>query len=243
MSQAKKLHQALKLALKQKTKTYRDVAECLNLSEASVKRLFATAGFTLKRIDKICEWLGIDFVGLVELMEQQQPKLNELSHAQEQQLIDDSMLLLVAISALNYWQFDEILRHYELSATVLIQKLATLDRMGILELLPGNRIKLIVGNNFKWQARGPIQTYFRSRVEQEFFHHDFNDDSSAMVCLNGMMTDDALAQLMQALEKLSEQFNELNHVQRKLPIADRHGTTLVLALRRWQFSAFADFRK
>lgn len=50
MSQTHALIQALKKQLRAQGKTYADVADLLELSEASVKRLFATESFTLQRL-------------------------------------------------------------------------------------------------------------------------------------------------------------------------------------------------
>jgi len=50
----------LKNELKAKGLTYKDVADELDLTEASVKRLFSTEDISLRRLDSICELLRID---------------------------------------------------------------------------------------------------------------------------------------------------------------------------------------
>ncbi|GAA5216140.1 helix-turn-helix domain-containing protein [Corallincola platygyrae] len=243
MNQTKQLHLALKTILKQQQKTYADVAQCLQLSEPSVKRLFSQGALTVQRIETICSWLGTDLFALLETMEHLRPKLDQLSFEQEQTLVSDPLLLLIAVSALNFWQFEELLEHYDLDSHTLINKLAELDRMGIIELLPGNRIRILVSTTFRWLSRGPIQTFFRESVEKEFFQHGFNDNTSQLVCINGMLSDDALYQLSEELTKVEQKFVQLNQTQRRLPISQKHGTTLVMAYRRWQFSEFNKFRK
>ena len=57
----------LKATLKSRNMTYRALALRLDLSEASVKRLFAEETFTLKRIEEICQVLEIDFFELARL--------------------------------------------------------------------------------------------------------------------------------------------------------------------------------
>jgi hypothetical protein len=49
MSQSQAMIQTLKKVIRQQDKTYKDVAVALQLSEASVKRLFAEKTFSLER--------------------------------------------------------------------------------------------------------------------------------------------------------------------------------------------------
>ena len=66
MSQTNNLLLALKKQLRAQGKTYADVAQLLDLSEASVKRLFASQSFTLQRLEQLCDWLQIEFSELMQ---------------------------------------------------------------------------------------------------------------------------------------------------------------------------------
>ena len=72
MPQISPLIKALKKQLKAHGYTYLDVASLLDLSEASVKRLFAEENFTLQRLESICHMVGIEISELVQLMESEQ---------------------------------------------------------------------------------------------------------------------------------------------------------------------------
>jgi hypothetical protein len=50
----------LKKALRASGHTYSDVAKTLDLSVASVKRLFSTEDLSLHRVDQICDLIGVD---------------------------------------------------------------------------------------------------------------------------------------------------------------------------------------
>ena len=43
-----------------------------------------------------------------------------------------------------------------------------LDRLKFIELLPGNRIRLLVSRAFAWIPDGPIQRLFKSQLSQDF---------------------------------------------------------------------------
>ena len=55
MAQATALIDALKRVLREQGITYADVAQRLELSLPSVKRLFADRQFTVQRLDQVCE--------------------------------------------------------------------------------------------------------------------------------------------------------------------------------------------
>ena len=55
MSQTDQLLDALKRVLRERGLTYADAAGALELSEASVKRLFSQRQFTLERVERLCE--------------------------------------------------------------------------------------------------------------------------------------------------------------------------------------------
>jgi len=59
--ETKNLIEVLKKALKSHGVTYADIAAQLNLSEASVKRMFAQKHFTLIRLESICEMAQMDY--------------------------------------------------------------------------------------------------------------------------------------------------------------------------------------
>ncbi|BBI48944.1 hypothetical protein HORIV_13650 [Vreelandella olivaria] len=123
MSQADSLIETLKRQLRAQDKTYADVAKWLALSEASVKRLFAEKHFTLSRLECICDQLNIEFAELVQTMQADEQRLQALTYAQEQSIVDDRELFLVAVCVINGYSFDEIHHQYQLSEAECIQQL------------------------------------------------------------------------------------------------------------------------
>ena len=135
MSQTKPLIDTLKRELKKQRKTYRDVAEVLGLSETSVKRLFVDRSFSISRLDKVCEMLEIEISDLVKAMERATEKTSSLTIKQEQELVDDPALLLMAHYLMMGWTFQQILAVYEISETQGIRNLVKLDKMKLIQLL------------------------------------------------------------------------------------------------------------
>ena len=67
MAQVSLLVSELKRYLKAHGLTYAEVAKRLDLSESSVKRLFARETFTLKRFEQVCNALGLEITDLFDV--------------------------------------------------------------------------------------------------------------------------------------------------------------------------------
>jgi len=242
MAQTTAIIKALKKTLKIHGKRYSDVAEALALSEASVKRLFSDEQFSLKRLDQVCNFLGIEISDLLSSMKDEQ-QIQCLTEEQEKQLVADIPLLLVANSVLNHWSFKNILSIYDFSETELIQLMAKLDRLRLIQLLPLNRVKVLVDHNFSWRKNGPIQKFFEEQVTQEFFNTRFEAPGEKRMFLVGMLSRASNETFQRKLEKLSEDFHDLHTQDEKLPIFERFGTSAIMAMRLWEPSVFESKRK
>ncbi|HWA36302.1 MAG TPA: helix-turn-helix transcriptional regulator [Burkholderiales bacterium] len=238
MAQTEALVAALKDVLKARGMTYARVAKGLGLSEASVKRVFASRSFTLQRLDEVCALLGIDITDLAAMVRAEAETPVRLSLAQEKELVSDNRLLLVAVHALNGWGIDDILDNYELTRAECVKLLARLDRVGILELLPNNRIRIRVARDFAWLPDGPIQQYFRAQVQADFFRSRFDGEGELMTFATGMLTPTSGAALRQKLRQVLGEFYELHHQDLGLPLDQRAGTSLLLAVRPWMPETF-----
>ena len=240
MARSHNVIQTLKRELKSQGITYRQLGKHLELSESAIKQMFATDNFSLKRLDDICDVLGLDITELVDIASSRSAQIEELGLNLERELVADIKLLLVAYCLVNYWRVEEILEKYALSESEIIQLLAKLDKMKLIELLPGNRVKLLIARDFKWRANGPIEKFFRTQVQGEFFKGDFNTDGALRIIKNGDLSPYAQQQLMERLQSIGKLFDDICHEDRKLAASKRQGTTMIVALRNWQFTVFSD---
>lgn len=238
MTTSSRIIDTLKRQLKVRGITYKALAERLNLSESAVKHMFSTGNFSLKRLDDVCAVVELDIGGLVDISDSQEPKIEQLSADHEQEIVDDVRLLLVTYCLINYWTFDEIIERYDISPAAGLKYLRQLDRMKVIELQPGDRVRLLVANNFSWRKNGAIEKFFRSRVQTEFFSHHFQDDDSVRIVKNGMLSRKSQVQLIEKLKAMGDLFDDTTWDERKLSATERSGTTMVLAIRQWFFEGF-----
>ena len=243
MSEITQLITTLKRELKRQGKTYRDVGAALDLSEPSVKRLFATEQFTLERLVEICGLLGLTLAELAQEAGQGHQRIHTLTASQERELVSDMRLLLVAVCALNHWTMAQMLQAYRLTEAECVQMLLRLDRLELITLLPGNRIRLNVARDFDWLPDGPIRQYFREQGMPEFIDSGFRAQGESLDFVHGMLTESARAKLQGELRQLRARFAQLHEESLAAPLPQRRGTGLLLALREWEPAAFTALRR
>lgn len=245
MPQTLLLIETLKRALKAQRKTYADVAGTLGLSQASVKRLFSEKNLSLHRLEQVCQLLDMEISDLVQLMNQDQKarQVVQLNREQEKEIAGDRMLLLITVCVLNRWSLSDILEHYKIKQTDAIRCLTRLDRLKLIELLPGNRVRLLVSANFHWIENGPIQQFFQGRIGADFFNSRFARQAEQLLVINGMLSKQSNSVFQRKLAQLARDFDELNDEDAGLPLNQRFGTTVVMAVRDWRYGLFADLRR
>jgi len=245
MLQSKRMVQALKQALRRRRVSYEQVARHLGLSLSSVKRLFSTGDFTLERIEAVCDLADIDLLELARLGNAERLRTMSLSEDQERELVDDPILLLVAVCSLNRWRFDRIVEKYRISETQLIGCLVRLDRLGLIELLPGNRIKPRIARGFAWLPDGPIQRYFVEHVQNSFLSGTFMPGKDVHRFSWGMLSPESAAMLREKLVELMDTFDALTRGDEIRPTEElrTRGSCLLVALREWEPEEFLALRR
>jgi len=243
MTTSSKIVKTLKQQLKVRGITYKALALRLELSESAVKHMFSTGNLSLKRLDELCTVLELDIADLVNIAEADEPKIEHLPVEFEREIVADNRLLLFAYCLINYWEVDEILERYRISPEESITLLRRLDRMKLIELQPGNRVRLLIANNFNWRKNGAIERFFRSKVLTEFLDADFTDDGAIRIVKNGMLSKKSQLQLAERLHAIGEIFDDATREERRLPASQRQGTTMVLAIRNWFFEGFRDLER
>lgn len=243
MSTTADLVLALKKELKSARMTYADLAIALGMAESSVKRMLARGEMPLSRIDAICRALKLDFADLARRVADAQPLLAEMTQAQEQAVVADKKLLLVAICVLSQWTLEQITGQYRLSEAEAIKYLAQLDRIGIIELRPLNRYRLKLAKTFRWRPHGPVMSYFRENALVDYYAGGFDGPGEGLLMVHGAISRALAPSFMERMQRVAQDFAQQHLADQKLADADREGYTLLLAMRRWEFEAFTVLRR
>jgi hypothetical protein len=243
MSTTLDLVSVIKKELKTLNMTYADLAQALDMAESSVKRMLAKGDMSLSRVDDICRALKLDFAELARRVADAQPLLQRLTPEQERAVVADKKLLLVAICVLSQWTLEQMTTAYRLSEAECVKYLVQLDRIGIIELRPLNRYRLKLAKTFRWLPHGPVMDYFREHALLDYFGGGFDGEAEGLMLVHGSVSRAVAPAFMDRLQRVAQDFAQQHQADQKLADKDREGYTLVLAMRSWEFEAFAALRR
>jgi transcriptional regulator with XRE-family HTH domain len=237
------LIEALKQALKAQGVTYARVARTLGLSETSVKRMFSRGDFTLKRLDRVLDLAGVELADLARPQPRPDRLISRLTPEQERTIVSDKKLMLVALCAMNQFSLEKITRTYNVSEAECIRLLLRLDRLGIIRLLPGNRIRLLLSRMFSWLPDGPMQQYFKAQAQDEYFRSRFDGPGELMLFVNGRLSKSSREAMLARLRRVASDFAESHNDDARRSGEERSGMSMMLAIRPWELSAFGELRR
>lgn len=243
MSQVKQVIQTLKQLLREQGITYARLATELNLSEASIKRCFSQGSFSLERIEQIGDVMGMTLSDVFLRVSQQQSKVSQLSDSQEKELLANPKLLLAAVCVRDGWQFDDIIAHYDITEHECIQLMAKLDRLKLIEFLPGNQYRLLIAQDFRWIPAGPLERYMEQEVMVKFMAPKKNEPWTFRFYLRGRYSQSSVDIIQRRLNQLTHEAAQLNEEDARLPISQRTHMGLLMAMRPWEPSLFEDMRR
>ena len=235
-TQSAGLVEALKKLLKSRGVTYRALAGRVGLSEASIKRLFAERTFTLQRLEEICAVLEIDFFELARLARGASATVDEMTRDQEKVLASDSKLLGVFYLLFNDWQPDDIHERYQLTRAEVLKHVLQLDRLGLVELLPHDTVKLRVPKTLRLRRDGPIRAAHGKSVVATFIQADFEETGGLFRFEVRELSKASVALLQKKLDRLATEFNEIAELDSYLPSDQRETIGMALGIRPYVVS-------
>lgn len=241
MTQPRHVIEATKRALRERGITYADVARALELSEASVKRLFSRGTLSLNRLAAIAQQMGMDLGDLVRMAEAADPATRELSDEQEKYLVEHPKLLAMFFWLLNDLDLETIIEYFQVDRPEGVLLLRDLEQLGLIERRPFDRVRLKVSRQIAWRRDGPIRRFIDERVLREFLGGDFHGHGGAYDFVSGLLSADSRDRLNREIERLVRTFNELVEQDTHTPPDRRAGTSLLIAMRPWKFSLFNEY--
>ena len=149
----------------------------------------------------------------------------------------------VTFLVLHAYTAEQILGEYRLTKAELFRLLRQLDRLEVIEWLPNDRVRPLISPNFRWLPAGPIQRYFESRVRENFFTGAFDRPGEIQRFAYGQLSEQAIVHINRRIGQLVREYEGVNQEDRALPYDVRHGTSLLVAFRRWSFPVFEQLRR
>ncbi len=234
--------QTLKKYLREKGITYSQLASKLMMSEANIKRMFSKADLSLSRLDDICQIIGIKICELAARVEQEEKLIEELTLEQEKEILSEPKLQLLAYLLLQRISLEDITNNYDFTETELTRLLIKLDRIGIIELLPYNRIRSKVSQTFTWNKHGPIQDLFHNHIKTEFFNSKFEGKLDSFQFIACIISKETAEKIEALLKNVEVEIGNLKAEDKKILSKDKYRVSIALAAREYEYSAFKKFK-
>ena len=234
---------ALKRRLRQEGITYAQLGERIGLSEPSVKRLFSRGRFSLQQLLACCSALDTELGALCQSRQARAAESRELSVAQEKALAADPRLLLLFHLLVQGWKLADIAREYGFRGPDRTLLLAQLDRLGLIELLPQDRLRLRVPRDFRWRTQGPVRRRYGAAVLQEFLLDRFQGERALLRFEVRELSEASLQVVRRKLEKLAQEVAELAELDAFLPVERKYSVGVAMAMRPWVFSVAAALKQ
>lgn len=244
MGESAQIVSALKRSLKARGMTYRDLARGLELSEASVKRIFAEETFTLERLEQVCTVLGLSIVEIVGMAVPATTSTGQqLTLAQEEALASDPQALAAFHLLLNGRAAHAIATELHLTERDLRRLLVQLDAARLIELQPKLKVRLRTSNVVLWRSDGPVRRLYEQQVKTEFLRADFNGRHEIINFGSAELSSASARVLARKVEALARDFADLAALDASLPHEEKRSIGLLLALRPWVFSMYDGLRR
>jgi hypothetical protein len=237
MNDARDIVDALKQVVRLRGLTYAALAPRIGLSEASVKRLFSQRTFTLARLEQCCAALDIDFLELARLARGREGASAELTLAQETALAGDARLMAVFYLVMSGWTAAEIVARYQLTAVQCTGLLARLDRLGLIDLMPGDRVRLRLPRDVRLRPDGPVRRRHGKRVVEDFLAPQFDAAGGMFAFEFRELSRASFEILKRKLERLAAEVHQLADVDSHLPPADRDTIGVAVGIRPWSMES------
>ena len=195
---------ALKQMCRMRGLRYREIASLLDVTERTVKRWFAGSGLTLQIVEDLCNVLGITFMDLCDFAKEDlDTRPNMLAREQARQLFTDLQLGMVFVLLSRGWLPHEIQRECHMSDTLIVEHLTKLDKLKLIELLPGNRIRRLYSSNIRWDVSSEAGKAFQRGLGNLFSTMNFAAPSAMWAAHIVHVSAETLKEILSKYQKLS----------------------------------------
>lgn len=162
----------LKAQMRSKGYTQSTLARVLNVSLPTLKRWFAGKGVNLESLHAVMQALGVSFLEVASAIQSDALMQFEYTQEQEKALANNPKLLAYFDQLLRGRSPSAISKQFHLSKKTTQTCLHQLDKIGLVEWLPGNRARLKVAGEPRWRAGGPLAYRFKDQIRQDFLRSD-----------------------------------------------------------------------
>lgn len=205
------LFYSLRQALKAQGYTYARLAEALDVSELTVKRLFRDKDCKMSRLIEICSVIGLSVADLAAMQERRQSDPYVLSPQTEAGIAEDPNLFALFVLLISQVNPADIAEKYQLSDSRLYRYLRVFEQLEVLDILENNQIRLRIPLPIRIRFDGPLGESVK-KINQQFIGLCVEQSSSAEYTFSTssrLMRLDSIRRIQEQLEQLQKEVDYL----------------------------------
>lgn len=200
----------LRDALRSRGLRFADVGRKLGVSERTVTRWFTSPSIESSTVERLCALVDLSFFELCELATKRvETRPSQLTFTQEQILAKDDLLSYLFAQILKGWTARELQQDMEIPEAVFVDALIKLEKAGLVDLLPGNEIRLRTTRKFQVKPRGPYSRYVNNWLARILDKPDIDEPRSVWRHDTLKLSAGSLAQLQQKFDVLIKEAQDL----------------------------------
>lgn len=236
--QSKLFKEILKQQIRIRGLRYQDIADQMGVSVVTIKRNLNSDRLPLEVLEEIGACLGLSLIEISEIAKAGSG-LNSvnLEQRQESALASDSALALMRLMIYSGMTVQEIMSEYAIDETTVISLLTRLDRLKLIELLPGNRVRIPGPHHIEWKPGGPIRRTIEHNIRSHFVMMDFANTEEFYGYETVLLSREAVRELEEHMRQLVRQVRMLHKIDQSIPASHKQWYTLLVAQREtnWAF--------
>ena len=230
-----KLIAALQKIMKKEKRTYAELADYLQVSLPTVKRMFSIGEMSISRLMRVCEFLAISFSDLAELCRDEKEGQFQFSKDTETFFSQKPHYLAYLFQLIDGKSPTEIENQYKISSYSTKKYLQKLTELKLIRYKEDQLITLVKGS-IVWDDEGILgQTFTKSMIESfsKKALTNLNKNHNMLLHLNGwQLSNENYLELKEDLTKLCQKYRQLSNYNKRIFGKD--------ALKNYSFMAIAD---
>jgi hypothetical protein len=219
------------------------IAERLGVTDRTVMRWFASATVDSVIIERLCGLAGLSFFEVCELAARRvEVRGSTLTVEQEQALVDDALLNYIFTFTLKGWSAAELQTEVAVPEAMFVDALIRLEKNGLIELLPGNEIRLRTTRDIRWRKNGPYSRYMNMFLRWSLNKPDICEEKSFWTFEVLKLSLGSLSVLRRRYKELIEEATALSDRDRRSNDPSRDWSAVVLATRNIAITPLSQWR-
>lgn len=212
----KAVRRQLREMLKQKKMNYGTLAQKMNVAEITVKRFFTSSDISFRKLQQVCEAIGISALELASVVNKGNEQSFQLTEKQEAYLCKNERLYDFFVLLLKTRSIQQSLRKGRFEGVNTSKFLRELKSLDLIELPTGDNVSVKKRGALTWRKDGPLQKKFmRQRHEKylDLFENTFNEPLNYLTSSQRHMRPESATEMKRDLEFIAQKYRDRAYVE------------------------------